>query len=91
MPPFSTPLNSLFHSEKARIKIVACAIYTYQIFSCTYTLLFWRKIKICCDHCYIQYIRPQITVQQYILQDYSSLRIGFNMINKPHTLPIATP
>ena len=27
-------------------------------------------------------IRPQITVQFYILQDYSNVRIGFNMINK---------
>ena len=32
--------------------------------------------------------RPQITVQLGILQEYSSMRIGFNMINNRHTLPI---
>ena len=36
-----------------------------------------------------QQIRPQTTVQWYILQDYSSVRISFNMNNKCHTLPIA--
>ena len=36
--------------------------------------------------CFSQQIRPQITIQLCILQDYSSVRIGFDMINKmPHT------
>ena len=30
-------------------------------------------------------------VQCYILQDYSSVRIGFSMINKCHTLPSLIP
>ena len=43
--------RSLRVLQKARIKIVARAIYTYQFFSFTYTLLFCSKIKSCCDHC----------------------------------------
>ena len=58
------------------------------IFSYTHALLFCWKIKSCCHRCFPQQIRLQITVQLYILQDYSSVRIGFNMINKRHTLPI---
>ena len=40
------------------------------------------------NHCFPQQIRPQITVtvQLYILRDYSSVIIGFNMISKHHTL-----
>ena len=33
-------------------------------------------VKYYCDHCSPQQIRPQTTVQIYILQDYSSVRIG---------------
>ena len=40
------------------------------------------------NHCFPQQIRTQITVQWYILKDYSSVRIDFNMIKKQHTLPI---
>ena len=58
------------------------------IFSSTYTLLLCGKIKSYCDHCFPQQIRPQNTVQLYILQDYSSGRIDFNRNNKPHSLPI---
>ena len=67
---------------KARINIVACAVYTYLCFSYTCTLLFCWKMKSCCDRCFPQQIRPQITVLLYILRDYSSARTGFNMINK---------
>ena len=35
-----------------------------------------------------QQIRPQTFVQWHILQDYSSVKIAFNMINKFHPLPI---
>ena len=35
-----------------------------------------------------QQVRLQTAVQLYILQDYSSVRIGFNMIKKWHTLSI---
>ena len=59
-------------------------------FSYTYTLLFCWKMKSFCDHCFSQQIRQQTTVQ-YIFRDYSSVRIGFNMTNKCHTLPIAYP
>ena len=58
-------------------------------FSYTYTLLFCWKIKCCCDRYFPEQIRPQTTVQWYILQNYLSVKIGFNMINKCHTLPIA--
>ena len=47
-----------------------------------------RKRKTCCDHCSLQEIRPRNTVQLYILRDYLSRRIGFNMNNKRHPLPI---
>ena len=73
---------------KARIKIVVGAIYTNLFFSYTYTFLFCWKIKSCCDPCFPQQIRPQTPVQLYILQDYSSERIGFSMINKRQTVPI---
>ena len=53
-----------------------------------YTLLFCWKIKRFCDRCFLQQMRPQITVQLYILLGYSSLRIGFNMIKKRQTLPV---
>ena len=59
------------------------------IFSFTYSLLVCGKLKSCCDHCFLQQIRPQNTVQLYILQDYSSGRIDFNMNNKSHSMPIA--
>ena len=59
------------------------------IFFYTYTLLIcWKKIVLIAvslnklDH------RPLLTAQLYKLQDYSSVRIGFNMINKCHALPI---
>ena len=60
----------------------------WPIFSFTCTLLVCSKIKSCCDHCFPQQIRPQNTVQLYMLWDYSSGRIDFNMNNKPHSLPI---
>ena len=80
--------KSLRVLQKVGIKIVAHAICTYLFFSYTCTLLFCWKMKSCFDRCFPQQIRPQTTVQSYILQDYSSVRIGFNMINKSHTLPI---
>ena len=75
--------------EKAHIKFVACAIYTIY-FTCffliTYTLLFDCKRK-SYDHCFRQQIRPQTTVQLCILQDYSSVKIGFSMNYTCHRLP----
>ena len=47
------------------------------------------EIKSCFDCCFPQQIRPQTTVQWYKLWDYSSVRIGFNIINKCHTQPIS--
>ena len=41
-----------------------------------------------CDHCFPQEIRPWNTVQLYMLRDYLSRRIGFNMNIKRHPLPI---
>ena len=68
--------KSLQVLQKACIKIVACAIYTYLFFSYTCTVLFrCKKKKGCCDHCFLQRIRPITTVRLCILQDYSSVRI----------------
>ena len=52
-------------------------------------ILFCGKIKTYCDRCFPQQIRPQTTVQPSILQDYSSVRIDVNVINKRLTLPVA--
>ena len=60
---------------------------SYFFFLYMHSLFFW-KIKICSDRCFRHQIRLQTTVQWYILRDYSSARIGFNIINKCHTLPI---
>ena len=57
------------------------------IFSFTYTLLLCGKMQSCCDYCFPLQIRPQNTIQLYLLRDYSSGRIDFNMNNKPHSLP----
>ena len=43
--------KSLWVFQKARIKIVACAIYTFQFFSFTYTLLLCSKISCCNCFC----------------------------------------
>ena len=61
-----------------------CDPITYlrlSIFSFKYTLFVCIKIKSCYDHSFPQQIRPQKTVQLYMLRD-------FNMNNKPHSLPI---
>ena len=65
-----------------------------MLFTLTYVFLIHAlsssagKLKSCCDRCFPQQIRPQSTVQLYILQEYSSVRIGFSMIIKRHILPI---
>ena len=87
--PFFSIGKSLRVFQKARIKIVARAIYTYLFFSYTYTLLFRWKIKSCCDRWFPMQIRPQTNVQWYILQDYFRVRIGFNVIKKRHILSVA--
>ena len=48
--------KSLRVLQKAHIKIVAHAIYTYFLLS--YTLLFCWKIKRCCGRCFPQQSRP---------------------------------
>ena len=67
---------------------MARAIYNYRVFSHTCTLHFYLKIKRCCDRCFLQQIRPHTTVQLYIVRDFSSVMIGFSMINKRHILPL---
>ena len=62
-----------------------CYIHLPIFFSYTDTIC--NKIKSFYDCCFPQQITLQTTVQLYILQDYSSLRIG-NMNSKRHTLPI---
>ena len=77
------------HSPVFSIKKSLRVLFTLtQCFSNTYTLLFYWKIKSCCDRYFPQQIRPQTTVQLYVLRDYSNVRIGFNIINKRHILPI---
>ena len=83
--------KSLRLLQKARINVVARALYTYlffYIFPYTCCLIFWWKIKNCCDRCFPQQIRPETTVQWNVLRYYSSVSINFNMISKRHTLPI---
>ena len=50
--------KSLRVLQKAHIKFVARAIYTYLSFSYTFTLRFSWKITSCCDRCFPQQIRP---------------------------------
>ena len=83
--------QSLQVLQKTCIEIVAHAIYIYLFFYYTYTLFFCWIIKTCCDNCFPLQIRPQTTVQWYISRDYSSVRTGFNMINKRHILLIVYP
>ena len=52
------------------------------------TLLFCGKIQNCCDSCFPWQIRAKTTIHWYILRDYSSVEIGFNINNKRHILPI---
>ena len=80
--------KSLRVLRKAPMKIVAGPLYTSLFFFLYMHSLFFWKIKICSDRCFHQQIRLQTTVQWYIVRDYSSARIVFNIINKCHTLPI---
>ena len=82
MQTFPYENNCQWVLQKARINIVAGAIYAQLFFPYTYTLLVCSS----CDCCFPQQIRPQTTIQLYILRDYSNERIGFNMINKQHKL-----
>ena len=64
-----------------------CPCYLHlPIFSHTFTPLFCWKIRNC-DHCFPQQIRPQ-TLFSDIYYRIILVRIGFNMINKHHRLPI---
>ena len=76
--------------QKARIKIVAHAIYTDQIFS-YHTLSSsegkQKFVVIAFFLCKLGH-RPLFNGIYY---ETSSVKIGFNMINKRHTLPIVTP
>ena len=80
--------KSLQVLQKARIKIVACAIYTYQFFHLHTLFSSAAKQKSCSNRWFLEQIRPQTTIQLYILQDYSSVGIGFNMNSKRHILPM---
>ena len=83
--------KSLRLLQEARIKIVAHALYTnlFSIFFLIHAVFSSAgKWKNYCDRCSTQQVRPQTTVQWYILQYYSSMSINFDMISKRHTLPI---
>ena len=62
-------------------------LFTLTDFFLIHTLSSSAGKKSCFDHSFPQWIRPQTTVQWYILWDYSSVRIGFSFINKRHTQP----
>ena len=66
-----------------RIKIVVRAIYTYHFFAYTDTLSSGGKYKVAVIAVFLSklYHRPLFH------EDYSSVRISFNMPNKHHTLP----
>ena len=67
-------------------------LFTLTKFCLKHTLLFWRKIKFAVIAVFLSKLDHWLTfVQCYILQDYSSVRIGFSMINKFHTLPSLIP
>ena len=80
--------KSLWVLKEACIKIATHAIYTDWFFSFIYILLFCCKEKYCWDCCFLPQIRSQTTIQLYILQEYSSVKIGFNMNSKNHPMPI---
>ena len=65
-------------------------LLTLTYFFLTFFLLFCCKLNSCCECCFPQQNRPQTTVQWYILRNCSSVRIGLNIINKRHTLPVCT-
>ena len=83
---FSIP-KSLWVLQETHVKCVARVIYTYLFFFLyMYSPLPLENKKLWSR--FPQLIRPQTTVQWYILWDYSSVRIGFSMISKRHILPI---
>ena len=91
----STQSYSHFHmkitasvTKTSRLDRRPCYLHSPIFFSYKSSLFFCRKIKSCCHRYFPQQIRQQITVQWYLLRDHSSARIGFNMVNKYHTLPI---
>ena len=55
--------KSLWMLQKTCITIMACAIYYYLFFSYICTLLFYWKMRSCCDHHCPQQIRLQTNVQ----------------------------
>ena len=81
-------IHSLSHTKipasitKSLNQYCGLSYLTLPIFLLIHTLLYYREIKSCCDCWFPLQITPQMTVQLYILWDYSSARIGFNMINK---------
>ena len=80
--------KSLWVLQETHVKCVARVIYTYLFFflymhsppPLENKKLLWSRFP--------QLIRPQTTVQWYILWGYSSVRIGLSMISKRHILPI---
>ena len=82
----SFPYKNHCERYKQRIKILACAIYTYLFLSFTNTRLLLQNKKLW--SLFSQPIRSQTTIQLYILLDYFRVRVCFNINNKRHTLPI---
>ena len=75
--------------QEACIKIVGPAIYTYPFFLMHAVSSSDIKEKVVMiSLVFFQQVRPQTIVQWYILERYSSVKIGFNMISKRHTRPI---
>ena len=62
-------------------------LHLVNVFLCIHSPLL-LEIKSSCDHCFPQQIILQNTDQWYMLQDHSSVKISFNMINKRHLLPV---
>ena len=75
--------------KKARIKIVACAIYTYQFFFLLHNSSFlWQNKNLLQS---VFSVANQTTYHHsviYIQRDCSSAGICFNVNNKRHILPI---
>ena len=81
-PPVQSFPHESYHEccKKFTSRLWPCYLHLYTYFF-TYILLFCCKIKTCCHHCFPLQIRPQTTIQPYILHDYSSVRFDFIVIN----------
>ena len=73
--------------QKARIKLLTRVLYRLTYFFLNRQSSSAGKWKVVVNAVFLSKL-DQATVQLCILRDYCSVRIGYNMINKHHTLSI---